>query len=319
MGSTRLVSDASGAVVARHDYLPFGEELPTLFGNRSSVAGYSNTDDTRQKFTGKERDSESGFDNFEARYNSSPMGRFLSPDPGSDSGFENQDDPQSWNGYSYVRNNSLNLVDPDGRDYHVCVDNDNGKGGKNCFDVATEDQLKNLVKSSGATIQDGQILVNINGQNVVTGTYQFFVGPGLEGGGMQPSPSGDALIGGLVAGFAGAVRGIFEFIEGLVETGGSDAVVEIGVPTTRSALSAGEENTINHIFGKAQHNLADLVAKMGSKEAAMDALRQATTKQVLSKGINGLFIETVTVAGENVTVKGIVQNGVVEIGTAYKP
>lgn len=33
------------------------------------------------KFTGKERDSESGLDNFGARYDSSSMGRFMSPDP----------------------------------------------------------------------------------------------------------------------------------------------------------------------------------------------------------------------------------------------
>jgi putative transposase len=33
------------------------------------------------KFTGKERDSESGLDNFGARYNSSQYGRFMSPDP----------------------------------------------------------------------------------------------------------------------------------------------------------------------------------------------------------------------------------------------
>jgi RHS repeat-associated protein len=36
---------------------------------------------SRYKFTGKERDSESGFDNFGARYYSSQYGRFLSPDP----------------------------------------------------------------------------------------------------------------------------------------------------------------------------------------------------------------------------------------------
>jgi RHS repeat-associated protein len=32
------------------------------------------------KFTGKERDSESGLDNFGARYNASAMGRFMTPD-----------------------------------------------------------------------------------------------------------------------------------------------------------------------------------------------------------------------------------------------
>ncbi len=33
------------------------------------------------KFTGKERDSESGLDNFEARYLGSSLGRFMSSDP----------------------------------------------------------------------------------------------------------------------------------------------------------------------------------------------------------------------------------------------
>jgi RHS repeat-associated protein len=33
------------------------------------------------RFTGKERDAESGNDYFEARYYASSMGRFLSPDP----------------------------------------------------------------------------------------------------------------------------------------------------------------------------------------------------------------------------------------------
>jgi len=67
------------------------------------------------KFTGKERDSESGLDNFGARYDSSSMGRFMSPDPVSFVGLPiDARDPQSWNAYSYVRNNPLNLTDPDG-------------------------------------------------------------------------------------------------------------------------------------------------------------------------------------------------------------
>src|SRR5207302_4223608 len=33
------------------------------------------------KFTGKERDAESGLDNFGKRYDSSSMGRFMTPDP----------------------------------------------------------------------------------------------------------------------------------------------------------------------------------------------------------------------------------------------
>ena len=64
--------------------------------------------------TGKERDSESSLDNFGARYFSSPTGRFISPDDPF-TGWD-QGDPQTWNLYSYVRNNPLNMVDDDGHD-----------------------------------------------------------------------------------------------------------------------------------------------------------------------------------------------------------
>jgi RHS repeat-associated protein len=74
------------------------------------------------KFTGKERDSESGLDNFLARYFTSNFGRFLSPDPenaGADAG-----NPQSWNAYSYALNDPVDNTDPDGRD--TCQGRDPG-------------------------------------------------------------------------------------------------------------------------------------------------------------------------------------------------
>jgi RHS repeat-associated protein len=87
------------------DFYPFG-------GERTPIV---NTCPQNYKFTGKERDSESGLDNFEARYNSSSIGRFMSPDPlGLVALPGDAHDPQSWNAYSYVRNNALNLTDPDG-------------------------------------------------------------------------------------------------------------------------------------------------------------------------------------------------------------
>jgi len=82
------------------------------------------------KFTGKERDTESGLDNFGARYFASTMGRFMSPDwaarpttvPYAVFG-----DPQSLNLYNYVRNDPVSRVDPDGH-YEV---NASGCGGNN--------------------------------------------------------------------------------------------------------------------------------------------------------------------------------------------
>jgi RHS repeat-associated protein len=66
------------------------------------------------QFTGKERDPESGLDYFGARYFSSSLGRFTTPDPKARSA--RKIDPQSWNRYAYTLNNPLKFVDPDGMD-----------------------------------------------------------------------------------------------------------------------------------------------------------------------------------------------------------
>jgi RHS repeat-associated protein len=104
LGSTRLLTKLDQTVYDSLDYLPFGEQI-------------SGDTATTHKFTGKERDSESYLDNFGARYNSSNLGRFMSPD-----GFYKDShvgDPQSWNLYAYARNNPLRYVDPTGENATV--------------------------------------------------------------------------------------------------------------------------------------------------------------------------------------------------------
>jgi YD repeat-containing protein len=56
LGSTRLVVDQSGNVVARHDYAPYGQEIPAGVDGRTSAWGAS--DNVTQRFTGQERDAE---------------------------------------------------------------------------------------------------------------------------------------------------------------------------------------------------------------------------------------------------------------------
>ena len=63
--------------------------------------------------TGKERDAESGNDYFGARYFSSTMGRWMSPDP-TGLALATAENPQSLNLYAYVNNNPLSMIDPDG-------------------------------------------------------------------------------------------------------------------------------------------------------------------------------------------------------------
>jgi RHS repeat-associated protein len=99
LGSTRLMTKVDGTVYDSMDYLPFGEQTAGDTG-------------TTHKFTGKERDTESGLDNFGLRYLTSSMGRFMSPDSiANDWELAN---PQTWNRYAYARNNPLIYVDPDG-------------------------------------------------------------------------------------------------------------------------------------------------------------------------------------------------------------
>jgi RHS repeat-associated protein len=102
LGSVRAVTDASGAVVRTFDYRPFGE-------GENPAAGVAS-----QRFTGKERDRESGLDYFGARYYANPTGRFTTVDPVIAWSAAARD-PQLWNRYAYVRNNPLRYTDPDGR------------------------------------------------------------------------------------------------------------------------------------------------------------------------------------------------------------
>jgi RHS repeat-associated protein len=118
LGSTRLVTDGSGGVKKRFDYLPFGEELTAGTGGRTTDMRYNSSSTATQpdiepfKFTSKERDAETGLDWFGTRYMSSAQGRFTSPDkPFADQYLH---DPQSWNLYAYARNNPLRYIDDDG-------------------------------------------------------------------------------------------------------------------------------------------------------------------------------------------------------------
>jgi RHS repeat-associated protein len=96
-------------VVDSPDYLPFGEQT-----------GGDTT--TTHKFTDKERDSESGLDEFGARYYTSLLGRFLIPDWASKVvpvPYATFEDPQSLNLYGYVQNNPITLRDPDGHGDYI--------------------------------------------------------------------------------------------------------------------------------------------------------------------------------------------------------
>ncbi len=101
LGSSRFMSSVNGYPVWQATYLPFGYEYnPQITVNHF-------------KFNGKERDAESGLDNFGARYDASTLGRFMTPDwaaKPTDVPYAHFGNPQSLNLYSYVDNNPRQLA-----------------------------------------------------------------------------------------------------------------------------------------------------------------------------------------------------------------
>ena len=92
-GSVRAVTNASGSVVKRYDYDPFG-----------TVSKSSGNEVETHQFTGKRSDLGTGLTYFGSRYYDSDLGRFITSDPAR------------WgtNWYVYCYNNPLAYVDPDG-------------------------------------------------------------------------------------------------------------------------------------------------------------------------------------------------------------
>lgn len=97
LGSTRLITDASGNRVFRSNYQPFGVD-----------SGKSGSEEFR--YTGKPTDDSTGLYYYGARYYDPSIARFVTVDPA----LPDLSDPQSLNRYVYCRNNPQKYTDPNG-------------------------------------------------------------------------------------------------------------------------------------------------------------------------------------------------------------
>lgn len=115
LGTRRLQTDPLGNPQLTCSGGSFGDDMNCVSQLNSAI------DATELHFTGKERDSELADDYFGARYYTSNVGRFLTPDWSAQAEpvpYSKLTDPQTLNLYSYVLNNPLSGRDSDG---HSCT------------------------------------------------------------------------------------------------------------------------------------------------------------------------------------------------------
>jgi RHS repeat-associated protein len=102
LGSVALELDEHSQVISYEEYHPYGTSAYRLMSDAMKVPA------KRYRFTGMERDEESGLNYHGARYYLSALGRWASKDPaGIQAGY---------NGYSYVSGNVIKLIDRLGLD-----------------------------------------------------------------------------------------------------------------------------------------------------------------------------------------------------------
>jgi RHS repeat-associated protein len=234
LGTPRVVTDTAGNVVGRHDYQPFGEEVGSGIGGRTTNQGYSQFDGVRQGFIGYEKDGETGLNFAQARYHSPTHGRFTSPDPLLTSGQPYH--PQSWNRYTYCLNSPLAYVDPTGLIWGIIGNGDVvWYEDKDAMDAAGATAWTELTYGIG---NDQYVQLNANGPDANGSTqearqgWSVYTQPSMQAG--QPDNTG-------------AFQLLFEYITGTGPTDrqfGSDTYMTQGMMTSPDVTNH-RQNFIN--------------------------------------------------------------------------
>ena len=222
LGTERVRSTVAGASYETCTSLPFGDWLTC-----------SSPDVSTRHFTGKERDSESGLDDFDARYYSSTMGRFTSPDWSDIPApvpYADLTNPRTLNLYGYVKNNPLRDTDPTGHS----------------GDDDIVDHILNFVVSAGVT----------------------FISDNLFGAGRPEPKSAEGQLGQAVGDFAAQQSGIAEAEAGVAGRGGALVLAIAGQEEAAPEVAVVSQAMILHgtaTAAIATANLAKSATEPGSR------------------------------------------------------
>jgi RHS repeat-associated protein len=242
---------------------------------------YGDTVPLAYKFTGKERDAESGLDDFGARYHASALGRFMTPDWDAKPvavPYAKFGDPQTLNLYSYVENGPVNRADADGHadkenqttpTTSPCNDGQQGCPGKpvaqNEWSLSWQvsasanflgQELKGVwdttggaVLGLGASLLSGEAEKNIATTAEWAVTSPGKIGEALKEGGHEIAQTAEAALSGnphAIGQVAGTAVTVATAVRGVQEAEGLQVVRN----TVRSGPRAGELQHVGLVNGK---------------------------------------------------------------------
>lgn len=215
LGSVSVVTNASGAVIARYAFDPWGK--------RSYLSG-SNADASHHGFTGHEM-LDDGLIHMNGRVYDPVLGRFLSADPT----IEAPEYSQSYNRYSYIMNNPLAYADPSGYCFMGCFWH--GKNLRKILKPVVAIAVGILVPQYAFWSLASTTSYSIATLNIISGAAGGFLSGAVLGGNLK-----SALIGGLTG-------GAFGFVGNELPSGLGNIAGHAAVGCVRASLSGGSCGT----------------------------------------------------------------------------
>ncbi len=284
LGSASLELDEQAQIISYEEYAPYGST--TYQAVRSQIETPK-----RYRYTGKERDEETGFYYHGARYYVAWVGRWISTDPpGVRSGHDNL--------YEYVRSNPIIFSDSDGKDERENVFSEVVKG----------DFHEGKTTWTGTLLNVGVGIIPIAGQaadvrDTAAAAKNLWNEPswgnagilGLAIVGWVPLV-GDAVKGGVRVGRKVAKEAAKEALEKTAKEGLEKAEKEIAEKATKESTAKAEkaaaEKAANEAAKRADDKALDRAFKGGKDEGAFE------TAERLKRGNLGEKLATDALAAE---------------------
>jgi len=258
-GNIIAISKDNGTVINRRSYTPFGE-IRAMATKEGIANALNQTNITNRGYTGHEHvEGTDGLIHMNGRVYDATIGRFMSADPL----IQAPTDTQSYNRYSYVRNNPVNLIDPSGYNWASRL----WKKIKPFVAIAAAITIGYLTMGTGSALIGGAWGSFFGGTATLTTT--------MVSGALAGAASGAIMTGSVSGTLKGALWG------------GVTAGVAFGVAEmTASAFNISRETAHSASFLKGGNSKAALFKAVshGLSRTAISKLRYNTTKGAFFSG-----------------------------------